>query len=106
VTELSLSVVGRTGELRHLRARRGESLMAVLRDQVDVEIGTCGGALSCGTCLVLFDEAEGARLPPAGADELEMLQALDAPPEARLACQLMLSEALDGMRLTVAPPAL
>jgi 2Fe-2S ferredoxin len=105
VAELSLSVVGRTGELRQLRARSGESLMAVLRDQIDVEIGTCGGALSCGTCLVAPDAGWAARLPPAGGDELEMLEALDAPAGARLACQLVLSEALDGLELTVAPAA-
>jgi 2Fe-2S ferredoxin len=103
VAELSLSVVARTGELRQLRARAGESLMNVLRDQIDVEIGTCGGALSCGTCLVLPDETCASRLPPVGADELEMLEALEAPQGARLSCQLVLSEALDGLRLTVAP---
>jgi 2Fe-2S ferredoxin len=105
VGELRLAVVDREGQPRELKVRSGELLMAVLRDQVDVGVGVCGGMLSCGTCLVLLDAAEGARLPPASADETEMLEALGAEPAARLGCQITLGEDLDGLRLTIAPEA-
>lgn len=102
-TELPLTVVDRAGVAQPLRARTGEVLMPALRDQVDVTIGTCGGAISCGTCLVLLDESWAGRLPPPSADEAEMLEALGAEAGARLACQLTMTGALAGLRLTVAP---
>jgi 2Fe-2S ferredoxin len=79
--------------------------MPVLRDAVDFTIGVCGGAISCGTCLVLLDGDASAKLPPPSDDELEMLEALDAQPGSRLACQIVLSKALEGLRLTIAPEA-
>ena len=101
--ELTLTVVNRTGEARTLAARVGDALMPKLRDKVDVTIGTCGGAISCGTCLVLLDDSWAGRLPAPDADEAEMLEALGAEPGARLACQLTLTDAVAGLTLTIAP---
>lgn len=101
--ELTLTVVDRAGAAQPLHVRAGEKLMPGLRDQIDITIGTCGGAISCGTCLVLLDESWAERLPPASADEAEMLEALGAEAGARLACQLTMTDAVAGLRLTVAP---
>lgn len=101
--ELTLAVVDRAGGRRTLHGRAGEMLMPRLRDEIDVTIGTCGGALSCGTCLVLLDESSAGRLPPPSGDEAEMLEALGAEPGARLACQIELSPSLGGLTLTIAP---
>jgi 2Fe-2S ferredoxin len=105
LSEFKIAVIDRSGAARALEARGGEVLMHLLRDQIDITIGTCGGVLSCGTCLVILDEASSAHVAPPSQDELELLEALDAPPEARLACQLVLSEADAGLRLTIAPEA-
>ncbi|CAN7540231.1 2Fe-2S iron-sulfur cluster-binding protein [Phenylobacterium sp. LjRoot219] len=103
--ELVLTVTDRDGRARELCGRGGERLMPVLRDQVDVTIGTCGGQLSCGTCLVLLDAASAAHLAPPGEDELEMLDALGAEPGARLACQLTLPDSAARLAVTIAPEA-
>ena len=79
--------------------------MPILRDMIDVSIGTCGGVLSCGTCLVQLDESWNGHLPEPNDDEIEMLEALGAPPGSRLACQLVLSERMNGLSVTVAPEA-
>jgi 2Fe-2S ferredoxin len=86
-----------------VRARCGEALMPFLRDQIDVTIGTCGGELSCGTCLVVLGEGWADCIPAPTADESEMLDALGAEPGSRLACQLVLSETASGLSLTIAP---
>jgi 2Fe-2S ferredoxin len=103
LAELVLTVVDRQGEGHELRARDGETLMPLLRDKVDVTVGVCGGMLSCGTCLVLPGEGWESRIPPPAEDEQEMLEALEAPPGARLACQIVLPKEAGGLALTIAP---
>ena len=105
LAELVLNVTDRDGATRAVNARAGEALMPFLRDLVDVSIGICGGVLSCGTCLVHLDETWTDHVPEPLDDEIEMLEALDAPPGARLACQLLLSERMNGLSVTVAPEA-
>jgi len=47
----------------------------------------------CGTCLVEVEEGFDA-LPPADADERELLDVLTDKPKARLACQIQVNSAL------------
>ena len=103
LAELLLRVTDRAGLVRTLNPSEGAQLMPVLRDQVDVTIGTCGGELSCGTCLVLLDQRWAGRLPEPGEDERELLEALGAAPDARLACQIALPAGVEQLALTVAP---
>lgn len=83
-----------------IRARPGQSLMQAA---VDARLGAiaadCGGTLTCATCHVMFDEPWASQLPPARADEQEMLQFAAAPlePGSRLSCQIQLTPALDGL---------
>lgn len=105
LAELELRVIDREGRLVELSAPEGAPLMPLLRDQVDVTIGTCGGQLSCGTCLVLLDGRWADRLPAPSEDEREMLEALGAEAGARLACQITIPAGAHGLALTVAPEA-
>ncbi|MEQ1499735.1 MAG: 2Fe-2S iron-sulfur cluster-binding protein [Novosphingobium sp.] len=59
----------------------------------------CGGFCACATCHVYLDEEWFARLPAADELEAAMLdtETLDRRPGSRLACQLKLSDALDGL---------
>jgi 2Fe-2S ferredoxin len=102
---MKLSVTDRDGATHALEAPDGEVLMVLVRDRIDNTVGVCGGAISCGTCLIQFTPEEAARLPEASADEQEMLEALDAKPGERLGCQVKMKPALDGLSLTVAPEA-
>jgi 2Fe-2S ferredoxin len=105
LSELHITVVDRLGSSHRLQAGAGEVLMPLLRDQIDITIGTCGGVLSCGTCLVILDEGAQGRFAPPSQDEQDLLEALDAPATARLACQLVLGEAAEDLQLTIAPEA-
>lgn len=63
--------------------------------------GDCGGAAACGTCHVHVDAAWLERTGPSVPGlETEMVALSDArAPNSRLACQIHMSEALDGLIL-------
>ena len=64
-------------------------------------VADCGGLPSCGTCHVFVDPAWGHRLPPPEADELAVLEITAVPrrDSSRLACQIRLTPALQGLVL-------
>lgn len=65
-------------------------------------LGTCGGMALCASCqvYVLSDH----ELPPPTDDEWAMLdQALHVRDNSRLGCQIKIVEALDGLRVQLAP---
>jgi 2Fe-2S ferredoxin len=61
----------------------------------------CGGNAACGTCHVYVDEAWIDRIGPARTgSEQQMLQLTDdSRANSRLACQITLTDDLDGMIL-------
>jgi ferredoxin len=64
--------------------------------------GTCEGQMACSTCHVIVAAEDFARLPPASEDEEDMLDlALGATRTSRLACQIELSDALDGLTVKI-----
>ena len=64
-------------------------------------LADCGGLPSCGTCHVIVDAAWAERLPPPEAGELAVLEITAVPrgPTSRLACQIRLTPALQGLVL-------
>ncbi len=85
-------------ERRTVAAEPGITLLALAhREGVDLE-GACGGGLACSTCHVILDDADYDRLPPPEIEEEEMLAlAAGLTPTSRLACQIVLTTALDGL---------
>lgn len=64
--------------------------------------GTCGGMALCASChcYVLSDHD----LPEASDDEEDMLdQAFFVEDNSRLGCQIKIKEAIDGLRVQLAP---
>jgi ferredoxin len=98
-----LIVIDRSGQRRSLDTAEGWRVMELLRDQgVGVE-GLCGGACDCATCHVFVATNWADKLPPAQDDELTKLDELpDLAPTSRLSCQIIWSDALDGLELTLA----
>lgn len=65
--------------------------------------GQCGGSMSCGTCHVRVDEDWQDRVGLASPAERDLLEfEPNFGPASRLACQIALTEALDGLTLDVA----
>jgi len=59
----------------------------------------CGGTLSCATCHVYVDPDWAEKLPPPDGVELDLLEGVAAErgPNSRLSCQIVMTEALDGL---------
>ena len=99
-----LHVLNRDGAEQEVQAPSGGVLMEALRDMDDGVMAICGGMCSCATCHVYVDEAWVAKLPAAMSDETDMLKDLSSyRPNSRLSCQVQLSDALDGLRVAIAP---
>jgi len=101
---VAIKVTDRTGKPHTLEAAAGGGLMEVLRDNnLGVE-AICGGCCSCATCHVFIGPKWAAKLPPRSPDENDLLVATASyrPDESRLSCQIRLSDALDGLEVTVA----
>ncbi len=63
-------------------------------------LGQCGGAAICGTCQCYVAAEWFPLLPRADDVEQELLPYLFEPrPASRLACQIRLTEGLDGLRV-------
>jgi ferredoxin len=64
--------------------------------------GTCEGQMACSTCHVIVTAEWFDRLAPASEDEEDMLDlAAGVTRTSRLSCQIVLSEALDGLEVRV-----
>ncbi|WP_068091223.1 2Fe-2S iron-sulfur cluster-binding protein [Novosphingobium rosa] len=99
---ISFTIVDRAGQDMPVQAPPGVSVMEAIRMAgVDELMALCGGCCSCATCHVYV---EGAELEPITGDEEDLLDGSEYRlPGSRLSCQIRLSEAVEGMRITIAP---
>ena len=98
-------VVTREGDEKEIEGEAGLSVMEVIRDAgIDELLALCGGCCSCATCHVHVDPAFADKLPAMSEDENDLLDSSDhRNDQSRLSCQLTFNEALDGLRVTIAP---
>jgi len=99
-----LIVVTRNGEEREVTGEAGLSVMEVIRENgFDELLALCGGCCSCATCHVHVDPEFAAKLPKMSEDENDLLDcSSDRDDRSRLSCQIRFSDALDGLRVTIA----
>jgi ferredoxin len=94
--------IARDGTATLATATPGDRLLDAAQAHDQPLEGTCEGQLSCATCHVIVDPADFARLLPASEDEEDMLDlAHNATRTSRLACQIRLTEALDGLTVRI-----
>ena len=100
-----LTFIERNGEKREVDAPVGLSVMEVAHKyNVDIE-GACEGSLACSTCHVIVDPSWFDKLATPSEDEEDMLDlAFGLEKTSRLGCQIVMSEALDGLVVRL-PPA-
>lgn len=100
----TINVITRDGSHRTVEAKLGTTVMEALRDGgVDEVLALCGGCCSCATCHVHVDPDHFARLAPISEDENDLLDSSDdRDATSRLSCQIAVTEAIDGLTVTVA----
>ena len=88
----------RDGTVQDVTGVEGARLLDVAQASGQPLEGTCDGDMACATCHVIVAPADFDRLPPASEEEDELLDlAHNATRTSRLACQIRLTAALDGM---------
>lgn len=99
-----LIVVSREGQESVVEGEAGLSVMEIIRDNgFDELLALCGGCCSCATCHIHVDPAFADRLPAMSEDENDLLDSSDHRDDtSRLSCQIPFSDALDGLRVTIA----
>jgi len=100
-----IHVTDRSGAAFTLDAKNGLTLMEPLRELDEGIEALCGGMCSCSTCHVFVTPEWFAKLPERQSDELELLESTEnfRAGESRLACQIKVTDEMDGLELTVAP---
>lgn len=100
---IKFTVIDRNGESKEVEVPEGINLnlMELLKASEYDILATCGGMALCATCRV--DVESGLeQLAPAEDQELDMLDTLpDGKPESRLACQLRVTEQLEGIVIKI-----
>jgi 2Fe-2S ferredoxin len=83
-------------------AMEGLSILEIAhQNKIDLE-GACEGSLACATCHVIVDKKHYDMLEPATEPEEDMLDlAFGLTHTSRLGCQIIMSQALDGIKLTL-----
>lgn len=86
------------GRRRDIDAATGVSLQEIADDHnIDLE-GACEGCMACSTCHVIVADEWFDRLEPATEEEKDMLDlAFDLRRTSRLGCQIIVTDALDGL---------
>lgn len=99
---IRVTFVGVGGDRRTVEAEEGGTLLAAGQADGQPLEGTCEGQMACATCHVIVDAADFARLPPASAEEEDMLDlAPHATRTSRLSCQIRVTAALDGLTVRI-----
>ena len=99
-----MTFIDREGQRHLVDAPVGLSVLEIAhRNKIDLE-GACEGSLACSTCHVIVEDDDFDRLAEPTEDEEDMLDlAFGLTRTSRLGCQIIITEELDG--LTVSLPA-
>lgn len=97
-----LTFISPDGRSKAVDAPVGISVMEVAHlHGVDLE-GACEGSLACSTCHVIVAPEWYDRLQAAKEEEEDMLDlAFGLSATSRLGCQIIMTEALDGLTVTL-----
>jgi ferredoxin len=80
----------------------GALLLEVAQDNSQPLEGTCEGQMACSTCHVIIAAEDFGRLPRASEEEEDMLDfAACTTRHSRLACQISLTDAIDGITVHI-----
>lgn len=90
------------GKELEVDAPNGISVLEIAhKNSIPLE-GACEGSLACSTCHVIVDPKYYEMLKTATEDEEDMLDlAFGLTHTSRLGCQIIMSDALDGLRVSL-----
>jgi len=101
----TIYVTNRSGKKYTLKVDNGLTLMEPLREIDDSIEALCGGMCYYASCHVFISPEWFEKVPGPQSDETELLEGTETyrGAESRLACQVKVTDAMDGMTIIVAP---
>ena len=103
---MKVHVTDLDGVTQEIEGTNGWTLMEVIRDAGLPIKAECGGACACATCHVYVDDAWLEATGERSEEEEDMIDlALEVRDNSRLSCQIEVSDALDGLKVTLARDA-
>ena len=101
---MHIYLVDMDGKEHELLATEEWTIMEIIREGGIPILAQCGGSCACATCHVYVDPSWKAKLPEPNEEEVGMLDgAFDVIEDSRLACQLIFTKELNGLRVKLAP---
>ena len=90
------------GARREVTSPIGRTLLSIAHaNKIPIE-GACEGSMACSTCHVIVDPEWIGRLKEASEEESDMLDlAYGITKTSRLGCQILLTDELDGLVVTL-----
>ena len=90
------------GSEKLVEAPNGVSVLEIAHKNAIPLEGACEGSLACSTCHVIIAPEYYAKLKEATEDEEDMLDlAFGLTHTSRLGCQIIMSDALDGLKVSL-----
>nr|WP_137676206.1 2Fe-2S iron-sulfur cluster-binding protein [Parerythrobacter lutipelagi] len=101
---VKVSFVSEKGERIAAEGEPGIALLEVAQSAGMPLEGTCEGQMACSTCHVIVSPEWFERLPEASEEEEDMLDlAAGVQRTSRLSCQIVLTEDLQGLEVSIPP---
>jgi 2Fe-2S ferredoxin len=102
---IKLTTKTRDGSSHAIESETGITLMEAIREAGIYELmALCGGSCSCATCHVYLESGPDGVREPGSGDENDLLDSSDHRTAAsRLACQVRLTSAMNGLVVQIAP---
>ena len=97
-----MTFIAADGSRRVVDAPLGDSVLDIAHEnKIDIE-GACEGSMACSTCHVIIDKKWYCRLEEVSEDEEDMLDlAFGLTRTSRLGCQIVITEELDGLEVSL-----
>ncbi|MBJ90849.1 MAG: 2Fe-2S ferredoxin [Woeseia sp.] len=97
-----MTFIAADGTRRLVDAPLGDSILDIAHDNNIAIEGACEGAMACSTCHIIVDKKWYCKLEEASEDEEDMLDlAFGLTRTSRLGCQIVITEELDGLEVSL-----
>ena len=102
ITMAKITYTDQQGNSKTVDVENGLSVMegAIQNDVPGID-ADCGGSMACATCHVYVEEKWLDKLPKAEDGEVDMIDmAFEPKKNSRLSCQIIVTDDLDGLKVT------
>ena len=97
-----ITFVEKSGSSKTINIENGLSVMeGAIQNNIPGIDADCGGSMACATCHVYVEEKWLDKIPKAEEAEIDMIDmAYDPKKNSRLSCQIIVTDELEGLKVT------